>query len=233
MCGILVTAGFSGAFHHRQLKSLRKRGPDEIGFWSNESVKMAHTRLAIIGLDDRSTEPMENDAYVLVYNGEVYNFLDIKDRLAREGIILTAANDAEVLLHAWTLWGPKILTEIAGFWAFVLYDKSRNKLTLVRDQLGIKPLYYWHSNGGVCVSSMIGTILNVVGQSRELDYAAISEYVRYQFTFGDKTLLNRLKKFSPGTLSKSLLILMKYQQHVTKTFWLLLQKKRQNLRLNG
>ena len=71
MCGILVSSGLHRSFHHRLLRSLRRRGPDEIGFWSDERVQMAHARLSIIGLDERGTEPMENETHVLIYNGEI------------------------------------------------------------------------------------------------------------------------------------------------------------------
>lgn len=198
MCGILVTSGLSGPFHHRLLKSLNSRGPDSIGFWTNGRVNLAHTRLAIIGLDERSTEPMENRTHVLAYNGEIYNFMAIRERLLKEGVRLGAANDAEVLLHAWSLWGEDVLTELNGFWSFAAYDKEKNTLTLVRDQLGVKPLYYAVTRDGVCVSSMIKTILDVMGPSRELDYTALSEYAQYQFTFGDKTFIKQIRKVMPG-----------------------------------
>lgn len=198
MCGILVTAGLSGSFHHRLLSSLNKRGPDSIGFWSNGRVNLAHTRLAIIGLDERSTEPMENQTHVLAYNGEIYNFLSIRERLLKEGIRMGAANDAGVLLNAWSLWGRDVLKELNGFWSFVVYDKLRNRLTMVRDQLGVKPLYYAVTRDGLCVSSMIKTILDVMGPERDLDYTALSEYAQYQFTFGDKTFIKQIKKVMPG-----------------------------------
>jgi asparagine synthase (glutamine-hydrolysing) len=200
MCGILVTSGLNRSFHHRLLRSLRRRGPDEIGFWSDERVQMAHARLSIIGLDDRGTEPLENDTHVLIYNGEIYNFNQLADRLRGEGVSLQASNDAEVLLHAWTHWGEAVLKELHGFWAFVIYDKVRGTLTLVRDQFGIKPLYYWKSGDALCVASMIRTVLDNVPGARELDYEALSEYCRYQFTFGDKTFLKQVRKVEPGHL---------------------------------
>ena len=198
MCGILVTAGVNAPFHHRQLRSLRKRGPDEIGFWSDASVQMAHARLSIIGLDERGTEPLEDERHVLIYNGEMYNFHDVKDQLIAEGVPTSGANDAEVLLHGWTHWGPKVLDEMVGFWSFIMYDKVARKIYLVRDQLGVKPLYYWHSGATVCASSLLKNILEIVKESRDLDYTAISEYVRYQFTFGDKTFIKQIKKVMPG-----------------------------------
>jgi asparagine synthase (glutamine-hydrolysing) len=200
MCGILVTARLDQPFHHRLLRTLKKRGPDEIGFWMDRDVNIAHARLSIIGLDDRGTEPLENERFVLAYNGEMYNFLDIADRLRGEGEEVRASNDAEVLLHAWTKWGPACLRMFTGFWAFVIYDKQRRVLTLVRDQLGVKPMYYWHDEHGACASSMIKTVLDVKPGPRELDYEALSEYVRYQFTFGDKTFIKQIKKVQPGHL---------------------------------
>jgi asparagine synthase (glutamine-hydrolysing) len=103
-----------------------------------------------------------------------------------------------VLLEAWSRWGPKILTELNGFWAFVIYDKRSGKLTLVRDQFGIKPLYFWREGRKLCISSMVRTILDVIGYAPELDYTALSEYVQYQFTFGEKTFLKGIRKVAPG-----------------------------------
>ncbi len=199
MCGILVTSRLSKPFHHRQLKSLKRRGPDEIGFWADQHVQIAHSRLSIIGLDERGTQPIENDRHVLAYNGEIYNFTEIKNKLNAAGVPVPGVTDSEVLLHAWTLWGPKVLTELQGLWAFVIYDKAARTLTLVRDQFGIKPLYYIVSKEhGICVSSMIRTILETVEMPRDLDMLAMSEYVRYQFTFGDKTFFKAIKKVLPG-----------------------------------
>ena len=198
MCGILVTSGVPRPFHHRLLNGLRKRGPDSVGFWTDGRTHMAHTRLAIVGLDDRGIEPLENETHVLAYNGEVYNFLDLSRRLASEGARITFSNDAEMLLEGWSRWGEKILHEMNGFWSFTIYDKLRKKLFLVRDQLGIKPLYYWKTQDGIIVSSLLGTLLDAAGHAPELDHRAMSEYVRYQFTFGDKTFFGPIKKVLPG-----------------------------------
>ncbi len=198
MCGILVTAGLAQPFHHRHLRSLRRRGPDEIGFWADDGVRMAHARLAIIGLDERGVEPLENERFVLIYNGEIYNFHDIKRRLDAEGHPVTGANDAEVLLQAWTYWGPAVLTRLTGFWSFVVYDKQQGTLTLVRDQFGVKPLYVWQRGTEVCVASLMSAILDTIGERPDLDHTAMSEYVRYQFTFGDKTFFKPIRKVRPG-----------------------------------
>ncbi len=163
-------------------------------------MNVGQTRLAILGLDDRGTGPLENETHVVAFNGEIYNFESIRRRLEQHGENLAGANDAEVLLHAWTRWGETILPDLHGFWAIVVYDKIQRTLTLVRDQLGIKPLYYWTAPGGrACVASMIRTIIDTVPlSSPELDYEALSEYASYQFTFGDKTFLRDVRKVLPG-----------------------------------
>ena len=198
MCGILVLSGVEQPFHHRLLRGLRRRGPDAIGFWSDHAVNIGHARLAVIGLDERGTQPLESATHVLAYNGEIYNFNAIAQRLRGAGIAVAGSSNAEVLLHAWMQWGADILRELEGFWAFVIYDKARRRLSLVRDQFGVKPLYYWRSKGRLCVSSLIGTILAAVPEAPELDYEALSEYARYQFTFGDKTFVKQIQKVPPG-----------------------------------
>src|SRR5215510_13277669 len=105
MCGVLITSRLEKPFSHKSLRSLRRRGPDEIGFWSDDRVQVGHARLSVIGLDERGTQPMENHRHVLAFNGEIYNFNDIKRRLDAAGVTVSGVSDAEVLLEAWTQWG--------------------------------------------------------------------------------------------------------------------------------
>lgn len=197
MCGIWVNVE-GESFCHSQLSPLKRRGPDEMGFWTDGRVNIGHTRLAVLGLDDRSIQPMANDRYVLAYNGEIYNFHEINARLAARGIHLKPANDSEVLLHAWAEFGVDILKDLNGFWAFVVYDKEAQKLSFCRDQFGIKPLYYWCDKESIYASSLLGSIIENSSRKPSLDYEALSEYVRYQFTFGDKTFVKEIKKVLPG-----------------------------------
>jgi asparagine synthase (glutamine-hydrolysing) len=197
MCGILAIRN-GPAVHHRQLASLRRRGPDAIGYWVSPEISISHTRLSIIGLDERGTQPLENERHVISFNGEIYNFEDIRASLGACKVQVKGSTDTEVLLHAWTKWGPAVLPRLTGFWAFVVYDKLDGTLTLVRDQLGIKPLYYWHTPGRTIVSSLLRTVVETAGEAPDLDYQALSEYVRYQFTFGDNTFFKPVKKVPPG-----------------------------------
>lgn len=195
MCGILAVAGGKGSFNHRQLFSLRARGPDEVGFWTDSRVRLAQTRLSILGLNEESIAPVENERFVLIYNGEIYNFIDLKSQL---GLKQKGLNDAHVLLHAWSQWGLDCLEKLHGFWAFTVYDKLEKTLTIVRDQFGIKPLYYVRNKDQLCVGSTIRSVLGVSDDTPELDYEALSEYARYQFTFGNKTFLKQVRKVLPG-----------------------------------
>lgn len=200
MCGLIATVGLERPFTHALLDGLRSRGPDAIGFWSNGQLNLGHTRLAVLGLGHDNDEPLENERYVLAYNGEIYNFEELKADLESKTTLPPHANDAVVLLEGWHAYGEKILERMHGFWAFVLYDKFENKLILGRDQIGIKPLYFFKSGEGICVSSMLRTISDTLGGGLELDYLAMSEYVRYQYTFGEKTFFKDVKKVLPGHL---------------------------------
>jgi asparagine synthase (glutamine-hydrolysing) len=159
---------------------------------------MGHTRLSIIGLDDRGTQPFENGSHVLAFNGEIYNFVQIRERLRQVGRVVRGATDTEVLLEAWSEWGAAILRDLTGCWALAVYDKRSRILSLVRDQFGIKPMYYHHAGGRFVASSLLRVIAEVAPECRALDMLAISEYVRYQFTFEDRTFFTTVKKVLPG-----------------------------------
>ena len=140
MCGILVQHG-EEPFHHKQLESLRRRGPDAVGYWFNRDVALAHARLSILGLDERGTEPSENDTHVLAYNGEIYNYLEVNAKLESAGVHPRWLGDTETLLQAWSTWGEKSLDLLEGFWAFVIYDKHANRVHCVGPLYATPPLH--------------------------------------------------------------------------------------------
>jgi asparagine synthase (glutamine-hydrolysing) len=192
MCGFLLTAGPTGPWHHRMLGGLRRRGPDGIGFLADGPVRIAQTRLAILGLDDRSLAPLENDRHVLAFNGEIYNFLS----LSREH-----ASDTSALLQAWTRNAPDpdgLLRQLHGFWAFAVYDKARRVISLVRDQFGVKPLYYATTKAGLVAGSTLAAVRSMLPESPSLDHDSLSEYVRYQLPLTDRTFFQGVKRVLPG-----------------------------------
>lgn len=195
MCGFLITT--ADTFRHEQMRALQRRGPDGLGFYVDDRIKMSHARLAIVGLDDRGVEPLENETHVLVMNGEIFNWATLRDDLRSiDGFGLwreEMPTDAHVLLHLWSELGADCLSMLTGFWAFAVYDKRDGTVTLCRDQLGIKPLYYTTDMPFKAASTIAA-----LDHHGELDYAALSEYVRYQFTFGAKTFFKNVNKVLPG-----------------------------------
>ena len=219
MCGIVLTTPSTRSFSHKTLSSLSRRGPDGFGFWADDDIQLGHTRLAIIGLNERGREPIESENFVISFNGEIYNYKDFQPRLKALGYPVDGANDSETLLYCWEEWGLPILKEMTGFWAFSIYDKKRKKVTLVRDQFGIKPLYYYAGEEGFAAASLMRTIIELMQESPELDYLAMSEYVRYQFTFGDKTFIKQVRKVLPGHAVTVDLNTFKREDRVFDAIW--------------
>ena len=154
MCGIL---GFASANADRQqervasaLHTLLHRGPDDSGIaWYKTSrgrLAFGHTRLSIIDLTSGGHQPMESPCgrWSMIYNGELYNYRELRSELESEGETFNTASDTEVLLRLWMLFGPEALPRIVGMFAFAVFDREKESIALVRDAFGIKPLYYWH-----------------------------------------------------------------------------------------
>ncbi|MEW5693624.1 MAG: asparagine synthase (glutamine-hydrolyzing) [Candidatus Hydrogenedentota bacterium] len=198
MCGILGGYNYRDSYSFKDLEFLLKRGPDFIGTWYTDKIFMAVSRLSIIDPGFRGNQPLENKRYVIAYNGEVYNFMDIKKDLINRGIIFKTSSDTEVVLEAVTEYGLNAVKRFRGFWAFVLYDKKKKKIILCRDHFGVKPLYYYYEKNKLCFSSMIKTIIQSCEIDKVLNYSALSEYVKYQLTFDNKTFIRNIFKVRPG-----------------------------------
>lgn len=179
MCGILIAVNPPRPVSHDTLGPLRRRGPDGLGFWTDGRVTVAHTRLAIVGLSQAGTEPLHNDRFVMAWNGEAYNY----DRRHH--------TDAH-----WLLNEPGSYAH--GFGALAVYDRLAHRVTLERDALGVKPLYYWHDGKDTfAASSMLEPLLDL-GSPRDLDFEAIAFYARYQLPLGDRTFFKSIKRVMPG-----------------------------------
>lgn len=208
MCGICgevafgdarpVDAGRVGAMARR----LAHRGPDGQGEWSEPGVALGHRRLAIIDLTDAASQPMHSPdgRFVIAYNGEVYNFQEIRADLEREGERFDTRSDTEVLLRLLILRGREGLRRLNGMWAFALWDRSERRLMLCRDRLGVKPLYWARTADGVVFASEIPPLLLHPEVSRELDPRALAEQVACRYVLAPRTLLTSVKKLPPGHL---------------------------------
>ena len=160
MCGIagllsLRGEAISPAVLQRMTDAIAHRGPDGEGHWIEGEVGFGHRRLAIIDLSPLAHQPMmsHDSRYVMTYNGEIYNFRELRTELEVLGYSFRSQSDTEVLLTAWAAWGVKMLDRLNGMFAFAIWDRTEKTLTLARDRYGIKPLYISETAEGVTFGS--------------------------------------------------------------------------------
>lgn len=203
MCGIL---GFSGAFEPAALsaglRAIAHRGPDDAGvFMDAESgVGLGHVRLAIQDLSPLGHQPMlgADGAVVLVFNGEIYNFRELRAELEARGHSFHGHSDTEVLLNLYLAEGESMLPRLNGIFTFALWDARKQSLLLARDALGVKPLYVATMPDGVAFGSEIKGLLSLVPRARELDAAALHRYLSFLWCPGEGTPLKAVRKLLPG-----------------------------------
>lgn len=208
MCGI---AGFinrngqpaSPTIIKAMTDAIEHRGPDGEGCWTEEHVGIGHRRLAIIDLTPAGHQPMmsANNRYVISYNGEVYNFKQLRIELEAKGHWFHSQTDTEVVLNAWAEWGVDCVSRFNGMFAFAVWDRQEKTLYLVRDRYGIKPLYYASWDGVFLFASEQKAILKHPNSRRELDKKALLEYFTFQNIFTDRTLLQDIKLLPPATIA--------------------------------
>jgi asparagine synthase (glutamine-hydrolysing) len=184
MCGIAGYYGNKTQSHQNLVaasKALQHRGPDGEGFYSHAAIgrciAMLHRRLAIIDLDPRSDEPFHYEGGVLCFNGEIYNYLEIRRELESLGDVFRTEGDTEVLAHALRRWGPSALEKCEGMWAIAWYDSINATLLLSRDRFGEKPLYLWRRNGGVYFASEIKGLAALAGQWPDINSNHLLRYL--------------------------------------------------------
>jgi asparagine synthase (glutamine-hydrolysing) len=165
MCGIAAMVGFHGrpadrAVVGRMAASMVHRGPDQEGDWVVDSVGFGFRRLAILDLSPAGHQPMatRDGRYVMVFNGEIYNYVELRDELQALGCSFTSSGDSEVLLQSYRQWGPACLEKLNGMWAFVVYDRLRGTVFGARDRFGVKPLYLHRTDEFLLVASEIKAI---------------------------------------------------------------------------
>jgi asparagine synthase (glutamine-hydrolysing) len=179
MCGI---GGIAGAppdprLLERIAETMRNRGPDGEGLWTGNDVGLAFRRLRIIDLHERSNQPMHLEGLHLVFNGEIYNYLELREQLDRLGHRFRTEGDAEVLLHAWVEWGEQSLERLNGMFAFAVWDEGARSLTLASDPFGEKPLYWSEAGGRIAFASEIKALLQVDWVDAQPDLELLGNYV--------------------------------------------------------
>ncbi|MBI5014761.1 MAG: asparagine synthase (glutamine-hydrolyzing) [Deltaproteobacteria bacterium] len=201
MCGI---AGLAGPGATREaaeamVESLAHRGPDERGLWGEGELYLCHTRLSIIDLATGS-QPMANaDGSVrVVFNGEIYNFADLRAELQQEGYAFRTRSDTEVLVHGYAAWGAGLFPRLDGMFAFAVYDARRRRLVLARDTFGIKPLHYHFDGATLRFASEIKALLRDGAVPRAVDHQALHWFLNLRYVPGERTLFEGIRRLAPG-----------------------------------
>ena len=202
ICGILMASEMMSGRDvvSRMTDTLRMRGPDAKGIHSEPGITLGHQRLSILDLSDTGAQPMalRSGGPVIVFNGEVYNFLELKKELIAKGRVFRGHSDTEVLLHAYEFWGLDGLKRLEGIFAFALWDPKQQRLVLMRDRLGVKPLYYANSALGLAFGSEIKAVLAAGGVDTAVDDQAFAEYLWYGNTYEDRSFYRGVRALEPG-----------------------------------
>ena len=205
MCGIAGVIDLNGdavspVLLQRMTDAIAHRGPDGEGHWIEGNVGLGHRRLAIIDLSPMGHQPMisADHRHVLSYNGEIYNFRELRAELEAAGYSFRSKTDSEVLLNALAHWGAAALDHFNGMFAIALWDRKERRLLLARDRYGIKPLYVARQGGNFWFASEQKSILTDARFSRELDKPALLEYFTFQNIFTDRTLFKDIQLLPPG-----------------------------------
>lgn len=217
MCGICGFCGFEDInMLKRMVKILAHRGPDDSGFYTDENVSLGHTRLSIIDLSEKGRQPMSNEdgSIWIVYNGETYNFMDLRKELESNHSFYSST-DTEVLIHAYEEYGIDFIKKLRGMFAFALYDSEKKELVLARDPIGKKPLYYYWEGERFIFASEIKAILEA-GIKREIDMKGLSACLTHQYTVGRNTMFKGVKKVLGGEL---LVFYIKKKNIEIKRYW--------------
>ncbi|MBD1849825.1 asparagine synthase (glutamine-hydrolyzing) [Cyanobacteria bacterium FACHB-502] len=175
---------------------LKFRGPDDRGIWSDRHIQLGHTRLAILDLSPLGHQPMsfQDGRYWITFNGEIYNYLELRAELVQAGYQFTSKSDTEVLLAAYAHWGTGCLEKLRGMFAFAIWDRKINQLFLARDRFGEKPLYYWIDQGTFYFASELKALLALLPHTPELDPIAVDLYFHYQYVPEPLTPLQGVRK---------------------------------------
>lgn len=206
MCGIC------GIFHLQRdrladvqiLKSMtrtmRHRGPDDEGYFLDDNLGLGHQRLSIIDLSEKGRQPMsmEDERLWIVFNGEIYNYLELRQQLVGKGHRFHSHSDTEVILHLYEDEGPACVQRLNGMFAFAIWDKKDRTLFAARDRFGIKPFYYTMIDNTFTFASEIKSLFQADILQPEINFEGLADYLTFQFCIGDKTLFRHVQKLSPG-----------------------------------
>ena len=201
MCGINGIAGLEDKNLVKAMSDIvTHRGPDDSGYYTNKGISLGHRRLSIIDLSEKGRQPIFNDEgnLVIVYNGEIYNYKELRAELENSGIKFNTNTDTEVVLKLFELYGPQSLHKLNGMFAIAIWDDTNKKLFLARDRIGIKPLHYSIIGDKLYFASEIKSLLVVPEVKRQLNNQALYNFLNVNYTLGEETFFHGIKRLRPG-----------------------------------
>ncbi|MBN9379459.1 MAG: asparagine synthase (glutamine-hydrolyzing) [Chitinophagaceae bacterium] len=203
MCGIAGILQFNSSVPpgmiRRMTEAMAHRGPDAMSFFEEEGLAFGHRRLSIIDLSTAANQPFADHSgrYVIVFNGEIYNYREVKQQLPDYPFHTTS--DTEVLLAAYLKWGERCLERMRGMFAFAVWDRNAKELFIARDGMGVKPLYYYQDNDRLIFASEIRAILSTGAMTKRLNPGALLDYFSYQSVTSPDSLIEGVSQLEAGT----------------------------------
>lgn len=206
MCGILGLISYKSSISINKekfadaLNLQEHRGPDDFSIYEDQKLCFGHRRLSIIDLESHSKQPMlsKDSKVIITFNGEIYNYKELKQNLLQKGYQFDTESDTEVLLYSYYEYGIDCLNKLIGMFAFAIYDKRNHKSYIVRDRLGIKPLYFYKLPDGIMFSSEIKSILHYQELKPSLNISAVSSYLSFRYPILNDTFFNGIDSLQPG-----------------------------------
>jgi asparagine synthase (glutamine-hydrolysing) len=200
MCGII--GAINTSWKSDPLEILKHRGPDNQSSYKYNNLYLGHTRLSIQDLSSLGNQPMTDTSgrYTLVFNGEIYNHWDIREKLIKKGYVFRSKSDTETILLSWKEWGTKAIREFKGIFSFAIFDKKQSKLYISRDKYGVKPLYIYTHNNILAFSSEIKVLTDIENFYSKIDFGSIINYLTFLWSPGSKTMYKSINKLLPGQL---------------------------------
>lgn len=201
MCGIFGVYNYKISRQEAEkcLSTIKHRGPDGSGIFQCDMTTLGHQRLAILDLSDAGKQPMssQDERYVITYNGEIYNFIELKYELQKQGYIFRSDSDTEVVLAAYQAWGEDCQKRFNGMWAFAIYDKLEKSIFLSRDRFGVKPLVYAQICGGYCFASEMKALLPILPVT-SINYELFRNFDDMKYEASGCSLIKEIHKLEPG-----------------------------------
>ena len=200
MCGICGFSWEDKQLIKQMMVQIKHRGPDQNGNYVDSNVSLGHQRLSIVDLTKSGKQPLcnEDGTIWITFNGEIFNYLEIKEGLLKKGHRFSSNTDTEVIVHAYEEYGPDCLRLFNGFFAFAIYDSRKKLLFLARDRMGVKPLYYTFVNGQIIFASEIKAILECHDVKREVNRAALESFLTFRCNTLNETMFKGIYKLPPA-----------------------------------